>query len=143
MTAKPTFGVVLKMGASDPPSTTLSNVTSVSPPRRIRDAVDITTHGSSGGAMEFMPDGVYDPGEMTVSLNYIAGDTNDDACIAALAASTAYYFSHTVNAASGSETRDFMGVVTSYGPDELGVKGKQSASMTIKVSGPVDQAATA
>lgn len=143
MSAKPTFGVVLKMGASDPPGTTLTNVTSVSPPRRSRDALDATHHGSTGGAMEFIPDGVYDPGEMTVTMNYIAGDANDEACIAALAASTAYYFSHTVNAASGSETRDFMGVVTSYGPEELSVKGKQTATMTIKVSGPVDQAATA
>lgn len=143
MTAKPTFGVVLKMGVSSPPSTTLTNVTSVSPPRRSRDALDTTTHGSADGAMEFMPDGVYDPGEMTVSLNYIAGDANDDACLAALAAATTYFFTHTVNAATGTETRDFKGVVTSYGPDELPVKGKQTASMTIKVSGPVTQAATA
>lgn len=142
MSAKPTFGVVLKMGASDPPATTLTNVVSVSPPRRSRDALDATTHSSTGGAMEFIPDGVYDPGEMTVTLHYIAGDANDDACIAALAASTAYFFTHTVNAATGTETRDFAGVVTGYGPDELGVKGKQTASMTIKVSGPVDQAAT-
>lgn len=143
MSAKPTFGVILKIGASDPPGTTLTNVVSVGPPVRSRDALDATTHGSAGGAMEFIPDGVYDPGQMTVVLNYIAGDANDDACIAALAASGVYYFTHTVNAASGTETRDFMGVVTSYGPDELGVKGKQTASMAIKVSGPVDQAATA
>lgn len=143
MTAKPTFGVVLKLGASDPPSTTLTNVTSVSPPRPSRDALDATTHASAGGAMEYIPDGVYDPGEMVVTMNYVAEDANDDACIAALAASAPYYFSHTVNAASGSATRDFMGVVTSYGPDELPVKGKQTATMTIKVSGPVAQAATA
>ncbi|MDP3550610.1 MAG: phage tail tube protein [Novosphingobium sp.] len=143
MSAKPTFGVVLKIGSSSPPSTTLSNVFSVSPPRTSRDALDVTTHGSAGGVMEFMPDGVVDPGEMTVSLHYIAGDSNDTACLAALAAAAPYYFIHTVNAASGTYNRAFQGVVTSYGPDELGVKGKQTASMTIKVSGAVTQEVTA
>jgi hypothetical protein len=143
MTAKPSFGVVLKMGSSSPPSITLTNVVSVTPPKFARDAVDSTHHGSSGGAMEAIPDGVYDPGEMTVTLNYVAGDANDDACIAAFTAGTLYYFTHTVNAATGTESRSFTGVVTEYGPDELPVKGKQTAAMKIKVSGPVTQGATA
>lgn len=140
--AKPTYGVVLKMGSSSPPSTTLTNVVSVTPPKFTRDSVDVTNHGSAGGAMEAIADGVYDPGEMTVSLLYVAGDANDDACIAAFLASTPYYFTHTVNAASGTESRAFMGVVTEYGVDELTVKGKQTATLKIKVTGTVSQAAT-
>ena len=142
MTAKPSFGVVLKMGSSSPPSTTLTNVVTVNPPTFARDAVDSTNHGSAGGAMEAIPDGVYDPGEMTATLNYVAGDANDDACIAAFTAGTLYYFTHTVNAPSGTETRSFTGVVTEYGPDELPVKGKQTASLKVKASGPVVQAAS-
>ncbi|MCW1985336.1 UNVERIFIED_ORG: hypothetical protein M2348_001068 [Sphingomonas sp. R1F5B] len=142
MTGKPSYGVVVKMGDANPPTITLTNVVSVGPPKFTRDAVDTTNHGSSGGAMEAIPDGVYDPGEMVVTMNYVAGDANDDACIAAFASGTLKYFSHTVNAASTTETRGFAGVITEYGPDELPVKGKQTASLKIKVSGPVAQGAT-
>jgi hypothetical protein len=93
--------------------------------------------------MEFMADGVYDPGEVAVSMNYIAGDTNDDACLAALAATGDYYFQWTANAASGKESFTAKGVVTSYGLDSLPVKGKQTATMNIKLSGPVTQAVVA
>lgn len=141
MSGKPSFGVVFKMGSTSTPSTTLSNVIEVGPPKTTKEAVETTDHGSPGGAQEFISDGVYDPGELTVSLNYIAGDTNDDACLAALAATGDYYFQWTANAASGKESFTAKGVVTSYGLDSLPVKGKQTATMTVKLSGPVTQAA--
>lgn len=143
MSAKPNFGVVFKLGSTSTPSTTLSNVLEVGPPKASRDAVDATHHGSSGGAMEYIPDGVYDPGKLQVSMNYIAGDANDDACLAALAATGDYYFYWTANAATGQESFLAKGVVTEYGADPKPVKGKQTATMSIQLSGPVTQAAVA
>lgn len=143
MSAKPNFGVVFKMGSTATPSTTLTNVFEVGPPKTTREAVDVTDHGSPGGVQEFMADGVYDPGEVAISMHYIAGDANDDACLAALAATGDYYFQWTANATSGQESFTGKGVVISYGPDPKPVKGKQTATMTIKRSGPITQAAVA
>lgn len=141
--AKPTFGVTFKMGASSPPSTTISSVIAVSPPKMAQAAIDVTEHDSAGGAQQYMPDGVYDPGQIEVTMHYVAGSADDDACIAAFASTDPYYFSWTANAASGTETFTAQGVVTSYGPDALPVSGKQTATLAIQLSGAVTQAATA
>ena len=141
--ARETFGVVFKMGPAGGSLTALAGVTSVSPPNMTREALDVTSHGSANGAAEFIGDGVFDPGELTVSTNYVGGDATDDALIAALTSGDLKDFSFTVNAATGTETIEFSGIVTSYGPAELGVKGKQSATATIKVSGGLSQAPSA
>ena len=141
MAARESFGCVFKMGPAGG-SLTAYDVTSVSPPAMTREAVDVTSHGSANGAMEFIGDGVFDPGEMTVTTNYVGGNATDDAFIAALTGGDVMDFSYTVNAATGTETVEFSGIVTSYGPSELGVKGKQSASASIKITGPLSQAVT-
>ncbi|WP_408585916.1 phage tail tube protein [Novosphingobium sp.] len=137
MTAKPSFGCVVKIGSTSTPSTTLTNVIEVSPPKATRDAVDATVHDSAGGAMEFIADGVYDPGDLQITMNYIAGDTNDVACLAALAATGDYYFQFSATGSTGTKTFTSKGVVTSYGPETRGVKGKQTATMSVKLSGPM------
>lgn len=135
------YGVVFKIGTTATPSTTLADVFSVSPPKQTRDAVDITTHGSAGGAMEFRADGVYDPGELTVEMNFIANSATDQACLAALASSANYFFQWTAKSSTGTlRTFTTEGVVTSYGPDAMPIKGKQTATMTVKLSGAVTAA---
>lgn len=131
------FGVVFKIGTTATPSTTLADVFNVSPPKQSRDAVDITTHGSAGGAMEFAADGVYDPGELTVEMNYIAASATDTAILAALASATNYYFQWSAKSAAGVKTFTTQGIVTEYGPDALPIKGKQTATMKVKLSGAV------
>lgn len=135
MSAKPNFGVVVKLGPTSTPSTTLTNVIEVGPPKPSRDAVDATVHDSAGGAMEFIADGVYDPGTLDISMNYIAGDANDTACLAALAATGDYYFQFTAAGASATKTFTSKGVVIEYGADPKPVKGKQTATMKVKLSG--------
>lgn len=143
MSGKKSFGVILKMGAtSGTVTTTIGKTVTVSPPRRTRDAVDVTTHASADGAEEFIADGVYNGGTVELTMNYIAGDADDDACNTAFAAGE-YYISWTANAATGTETfGPAKVVVTGYGPNELPVKGKQTATLTCQISGTVAQAAT-
>ncbi len=132
-----TFGVVFKLGTTSTPSTTIADVFEIGPPKTTRDAVDVTTHGSANGNMEFIPDGVSDPGELTVQMLYTAASASDTAILTAYSAGTLYYFQWTAKAASGTKMFTTQGVITEYGPDALPVKGKQTASMKIKLSGAV------
>lgn len=132
-----TYGVVFKLGATSTPGTTIADVLEVSPPKISRDAVDTTTHGSASGIMEAIPDGIYDPGELSVQMLFTAASASDAAILAAFTAGTLYYFQWTAKGASGVKTFTTQGVITEYGPDALPVKGKQTATMKIKLSGPV------
>ena len=98
--------------------------------------------GKRAGAAEYLADGVHDNGEITGTIDYVAGDADDDLLLAAATASGLYDAEFTANAANGTETFSCSGIFTSYGPDELPVRGKQTASFTFKVSGPLTQAAT-
>lgn len=141
--AKPTFGTTLKMGVDKASATAISERVTISPPKGSREALDATTHGSADGAMEFIPDGVFNPGQLTGTINYVAGSADDDEFIAAFASTDVYYFEFTANAANGTETFECWGVMTEYGPDELPVSGKQTASFAIQISGKPAQAPTA
>lgn len=132
----PSFGSVVKIGASNPPTTTLAEVTDVQPAPLSRDAVDVTTHASSGGAMQFMGDGVYNPGVLVVTLNHVKGSATDAAIKALFNAGGNGFVEWTENAASGSATIRRAMVMTDYAVDNLSVKGKQSAKLTLQLSGP-------
>jgi hypothetical protein len=136
------FGVDFRIGTTATPTTVLADVFNVTPPKQTRDAVDMTTHGSPGGAMEFRADGVYDPGELTVEMHFEANSATDIACLAALSASANYFFRWTAKSSTGAvRTFTTQGIVTSYGQDAMPIKGKQTATMTVKLSGAVTQAA--
>lgn len=137
MAGKEAFGAVVKIGSSNPPGTTLAGVTDVAPPNYTRDAVDVTAHDSPGGAMQFTPDGVYDPGDLTITLNHISGSATDLAIETLFLAGDSIYVSWTENDATDIDTMTSAGVITSYQVDNLAVKGKQSAKLAIKLSGPL------
>jgi len=140
--AKPSFGSIVKLGTASNSLTALAKRVSVSVPKLTREAVESTDHGSPDGYAEFIADGVTDGGTLTISGNYIAGDTDDDLCNTIFAAGNCYV-SWTANAATGTETfGPVAGVAIEYGPDSLEVKGKQTFTLTIKISGKADQAAT-
>lgn len=132
-----TFGTVVKIGTASPPTTVLAGVTDVSPPAITRGANDVTSHASAGGAMEFEPDGVYDTGELSITLNHTKGSATDLACKAAMTSGVMYYVQWTENAATGSETLQAMGVPTSYQANPLPLQGKQTAVLTFKLSGQI------
>lgn len=141
--AKIAFGSELWMGPSAGTLVKVAELLSVNPPRRSRETIDATTHDSPAGAMEFITAGVYDPGEITGSVNYIAGSAGDDAMIAAVIDGVTRDFKIVAKSSGDTEDLTFSGFVTEYGVDELPVEGKQTASFTIKVSGEIDQAASA
>ena len=142
MSAKPTFGTTLKMGVDKASATAIEKTVTIAPPKSTREAQDATTHGSPDGAQEFIPDGTFNPGTLTGTINYVAGDADDDLFIAAFAATEPHYFEFTANAAAGTETFECFGVMTEYGPDELPTSGKQTASFSIQISGKPAQDAT-
>ena len=128
--AKPTFGTTLRLGASGGALTALTKLVTITPPKISREAVDATTHASEDGAAEYMADGVHDNGEITGTIDYVAGDADDDLLLAAATASGLYDAEFTANAANGTETFSCSGIFTSYGPDELPVSGNQTSSFT-------------
>lgn len=141
--AKTAFGAQLWAVADGGALAMIAKLVSVKPPTASRGVIDTTAHDSTAGAMEFITEGVYDPGEVSGQINYIAGSTGDDLFLAALASGGLYDFKIVVKAATGTEDMTFSGYVTSYGVDDLPTNGKQTASFAIKVSGPVTQAASA
>ena len=141
--AKTAFGTELWLAPSGNTLVKVAELLTVTPPTITRDTEDATTHDSADGAMEFITDDTYDPGEIPFQTHYIAGSAGDDALLTASTGGALQDFKVVVKAASGTEDIEGSGYVTGYGPDELPVKGKQAASGTIKVSGAAAQAASA
>lgn len=141
--AKTNFGAELWMGPAGGTLVKVAELVTVNPPKRTRGTIDATTHDSPAGAMEFLTEGIYDPGDVTGQVNYIAGSAGDDAFILAVTDGVIRDFKIVVKSAADTEDMEFSGFVTSYGPDEMPVNGKQVASFAVKVSGPITQAPTA
>jgi len=141
--AKKSFGAQLHMAADGvTPLVLVAELLTLQPPVLERATIDVTTHDSAAQAMEFITEGVYDPGEVSGQVHYIGDSTGDDAMIAALTGGGLHDFKIVLKSGSGTIDMTFSGFVTSYGPDGMEVTGKQTASFTIKVTGAVTQAAT-
>lgn len=141
--AKKSFGAQLLMAADGvTPLVLVAELLTLQPPVLERATIDVTTHDSASQAMEFITEGIYDPGEVSGQVHYIAGSAGDDAMIAALTGGGLHDFEIVLKAASSTEDQTFSGYVTSYGPDQMEINGKQTASFTIKVTGAITQAAS-
>ncbi len=123
--------------------TKLGELLTLKAPAQTVGTIDVTTHDSVAGAMEFIAAGVYDPGAVSGQINFIAGSAGDDAFVAAVIDGELRDFKIVVKSAADTEDMTFSGFVTEYGVDDLPVEGKQTASFGIKVSGPIAQAASA
>lgn len=141
--AKDTRGTVLKLVATGGSLATIAELTSITPPTLSRGTIDVTTHDGATEAMEFIADGVYDPGEISCEGNLIAGTAADDLFVAAATGGGIYDFEIVIKAASGTESLEGKCIVTSYGPGDMPVAGgKQTFSATMKVTGAITQGAT-
>jgi hypothetical protein len=145
--AKTAFGSIFAMVAAP---TAIVNAThrvaellTLQPPQWERGTQDATTHDSAGQAREFIIEGVYDAGEISGTLHYIAGSTGDTAMLGAMTAGTLMNCRCVLKAATGTQDLSFQGILTNYGPDEMEVDGKQTASFTFKITGAVTQGASA
>lgn len=141
--AKIAFGAELWLGPAGGTLVKVAELLSVAPPKRTRALEDATTHDSAGGAQEFIGQGIYDPGEISASVHYIAGSTGDDALVLAVTDGELRDWKIVAKSADDTEDLEGSGFVTEYGPDELQVQGKQTASLTIKVSGEISQGPSA
>jgi hypothetical protein len=139
--AKNTFGTVLKLAVSPGTPAAIAELTNISDSGMTRATIDATTHDGSQ-AMEFIADGVYDPGEITFEGNLIAGSIADDLLRDAVQNGSLMLGEiENLKAASGAEQRTFSGYITSYSIGEYPVAGgKQTFSATMKISGAITQA---
>ncbi|MFN4176423.1 phage tail tube protein [Phenylobacterium sp.] len=121
-----TFYVETTAGSS-PSFTKLGEVTAISPPGATTDAVDVTHMESADGIREFIP-GLTDPGEVSLTLNWIPGDTTDDFILAwSDKRACKIRFPNGV-------TWTFDGFKTSFQPDTP-MDDKMTAELTVKASG--------
>lgn len=141
--AKTAFGAELWLGPAGGTLVKVAELLSVTPPTRSREMIDATTHDSTGGAQEFIAEGIYDPGEIAFQGNYIAGSSGDDAMVTAVTDGVLRDWKIVAKSAADTEDMEGSGFLNSYGVDDLPTNGKQTFSGAIKVSGPITQAATA
>jgi predicted secreted protein len=139
--AKTTFGAVLRLAVSGGSLATVAELTEIPGPSFSRSAVDVTSHDSLGQAMEFMADGVFDPGELALTGHLIMGSTSDTLLTTAISTGNVHDFEITAKAASGTRKWTGKGIITAYEVSAFGVTGKQEFSATIKVTGPITQSA--
>lgn len=140
--AKRAFGNTLWAVADGGVLAVVAELKSFNPPVLSRGTIDVTTLDSAAGAREFISEGVFDPGEVSGQVMYIAGSAGDDLLIAAVTSGDLYDFKVVMKAATGTEDLTFSGIVTEYGPDEQTIDGVQTASFKVKVTNAITQAAT-
>jgi hypothetical protein len=108
--------------------TQVAEVTDITWPGYVRDAVEVTYMDSADQFREYIA-GLMDGGEMTIEMNWVPSAT--DVIIAALTASTTGQFKITYNNGVNLVVK---AIVTGYQPQSpLGEK--LSASATFKISG--------
>ncbi|NIJ37917.1 hypothetical protein FHR22_002620 [Sphingopyxis panaciterrae] len=139
--AKKTFGGELWAAEVGDPLVKVAESLSIALPVMTRAATNVTTH-DGGQAQEFSPEGTYDPGELNLTGHYIAGSTDDDLFMLSVTTGALLEFKGVAKAASGTEDLEGVAFVTSYGPNAFEVNGVQMFSVTLKVTGEVDQSPT-
>lgn len=126
------FGVQLNRGDGADPEvfTTIADVTSLTPPGLSRETLDVTSHDSPDGWMEFLG-GLKDPGEVSADVNYQPGAHDD---LVADFEDTAPRNYQIVFPDQGATTWTFPAILTAFEP-ETPYDDKATASLTWKVSG--------
>ena len=124
-------GGVVRVGRGGTPTwTTLVGVGDFSFPARTVEEIEVTSHSSPVGTMEFIP-GPADFGSVSFTVDYVEASTTD-ACLIAIEASRELV-QLGLKTRTGTEER-FVAFLTKY---ERGVpvKGVQRANVTFRVSG--------
>lgn len=115
----------------------ISDLISVTPPDQTRDTIDTTHHGSSGDYREFIAS-LIDSGEASFMIHYDPGSTGDALLEAIKVSGALTPFSIDVNTSTGVQRRmSGSGLLTSYAPSDVVIDDKMTASVTLKVSGPI------
>lgn len=101
-----------------------------------REEVDVTNHSSSQGAIETLPEGVYDPGSITFDLFYDASDATHQSLLTEFNNKTISNYQIAYPADVGV-TKQFTGWVKSFGNESAPVRGAATRSVEIRITGPV------
>jgi hypothetical protein len=142
--AKNSFGASLWFAADGvTPLVKLADVDSIKPATIERGMIDVTTHDSPSNAREYIPEGVYEPGEIEVQGNLVAGSTGEDALRAGVTGGGKLDAKLVLKAASGTEDETCECYAMSYSRGELTIDGKQRFSSVLKVTGPATQGPSA
>lgn len=142
--ARIAFGTEFWFGPSGGTLVKVPELVSLSPPSRDRELIDVTSHDSAGGVKEYCPAGTIDPGELSGEMYYIAQSAIDLAFLAAINSNPPTLLDCRIvlrSAGTALASQTFQGFLTNYAIQDLGVEDKQMVSFTVKVTGPIVQAA--
>jgi predicted secreted protein len=127
----------LHNGASPGVLVAVTEVVSLTPPTPTRDTIDTTNHDSAGDYREFIGS-LLDAGEVSCTVHWIPSSAGDTALTEALGSPYPRAFALDVNAPGGTQKRiSGVGLVTAYAPADIVIDDKMTATLTIKVSGPI------
>jgi predicted secreted protein len=126
------FGTQLKRGDGADPEvfTAIANITSINPPNMSRETIDLTTHQSADGWMEFKG-ALKDGGEVSSDVNY--DPAQHDTLVADFEDDDPRNY-QIVFPDDASTTWSFAAILTGFEP-EAPYDDKLAASLTWKVSG--------
>lgn len=126
------FGVQLQRGDGEAVEvfTAIADITNLSGPGLSRETLDVTSHGSPDGWMEFLG-GLKDPGEVSADINY--QPTLHDVLVADFD-DTAPRNYKIVFPDAAATTWAFPAIITGFEP-EAPYDDKLAAALTFKVSG--------
>lgn len=111
-------------------------VNSLTPPAFAVDAIDVTHMQSVNGTREFIP-GLMDPGEASVEMNFKPGSEGEALILSVLRTKIKARCTF-----PAGETVTFDAIITGYAP-AVPMDDKMTATLTVKVSGVVVNAAAA
>lgn len=135
------FGTLLKKGDGATPETfaTIAEVQDIDGPDKSLATEEVTHHGSTGGWDEFIGT-ILSGGEVSFPLNFIPSDPTHDGSTglqADMESRTKRNF-QLIYPDSGNNGYAFAALVTGFKPTAV-VKGKLSADVKLKISGPVTE----
>jgi len=139
--AKTALGATLKAVASGGSLAAIGELLRIDPPKIRRGVIEASDLSTTGG-MEYIHEGLYDIGEVSGVIHWIAGSAADDLLLAGVVTGGLYDFEIVVKAASGTEDINFSGYFTEVGGEPLEINGKQGFTFTIKPSGDYTQGAS-
>lgn len=135
MAGRNAFGTEFKRGDRGSPEafTAVADITTISGPGRSRETIDVTSHSSVGGWMEFVG-GLKDGGEISLELNYDPSDSTQDLDDDFDDVDPRNYQIVILPGSEDEHTWSIAGILTELS-DEFPYDDKMTRSMTIKISG--------
>lgn len=136
MSGRDGFGTQFQRATTLTPGTTyetIANVTNIGGPDRKRETIDVTSHDSPNGWMEFIG-GLKDGGEVSLDINYDPAEDTHDLDADFDDASPRNYRVIILPGTDDEHTWQIKGVMTELS-DEFPYDDKMARTMTIKVTG--------